>query len=213
MSKKQKVETSLQIYVNEKFGEIRGLMIDGEPYFVGKDVAIALGYKDPKDALKKHVKDNHKTRGRQIATPSGNQKMTLIDEAGLYSLIMRSKLPAAEDFQEWVTSEVLPSIRKTGAYTTDKKYQKWLAMRQQSIETRKAETSTIKLFIEYAKSQGYEGDDRKIYSAVTIKTNLTAGLPMKNGRDGASISQLSIVDISENAYKQIFIHGMAEGLH
>ena len=90
---------------------------------------------------------------------------------------------------------------------------RWLEMRQQTKETRKAETSTIKLFIEYAKSQGYEGDDKKIYSAVTIETNLTAGLPMKNGRDSASISQLSIVDISENAYEQIFIQGMAEGLH
>ena len=107
----------LQNYVNEQFGEIRGMMIDGEPWFVGKDVATALGYKDTVNALKSHVRDNHK-KGWQITTPSrGIQTMTLIDEAGLYSLIMRSKLPAAEDFQEWVTSEVLPSIRKTGSYS------------------------------------------------------------------------------------------------
>ena len=211
MSKK-KLETALQVYVNDAFGKIRCILIDGKPYFVGKDVAEALGYKNYRDALSKHV-DAEDKRGSQIATSSGKQVMTLINESGLYSLIFGSKLESAKAFKHWVTSEVLPSIRETGTYTVDKKYQKWLAARQQTITTRKEETSAIKLFIEYARSQGFKGKDSEIYSRITVLTNLTAGLPLKKGRDGASISQLSIVDISENAYKQILIKGVADGLH
>ena len=109
------MENNLQIYANDAFGEIRGLMINGEPYFIGKDVAAALGYTDTDQALRKHVKDKHRLT-RQINGSGQKRNMTLIDEAGLYSLIMRSALPAAEEFQEWVTAEVLPSIRKTGTY-------------------------------------------------------------------------------------------------
>lgn len=106
---------NLQVFVNKQFGEIRTVMIEGEPYFVGKDVATALGYKDTINALKTHVKDNHKL-GWQITTSGQRREMTVIDEAGLYSLIMRSSLPDAEKFQEWVTAEVLPTLRKTGEY-------------------------------------------------------------------------------------------------
>lgn len=93
---------------------MRTIQLNGQPYFVGKDVAEALGYVDTAKALTAHVKERHKGVG-EMATPGGKQKVIIIDEAGLYSLILRSKLPQAEAFQEWVVSEVLPAIRKTGS--------------------------------------------------------------------------------------------------
>ena len=105
----------LMIFNSPEFGQIRSVEIDGEPWLVGKDVAVALGYKDTVNALKAHVDDEDK-RGWQITTPSGEQQMTIINESGLYSLILSSKLPGAKKFKRWVTSEVLPSIRKTGGY-------------------------------------------------------------------------------------------------
>ena len=111
-----KEETSLtQIFTHEDFGEIRTIIIDGKIWFVGKDVAKALGYTDTKQAVRKHVKDKHKLT-RRIDGSAYKRNMTLIEEAGLYTLIMNSELPAAEDFQEWVTAEVLPQIRQTGSY-------------------------------------------------------------------------------------------------
>lgn len=110
----------LQIFKNEEFGEIRTLVVNNEPYFVGKDVATVLGYKDTVNALKSHVDEDDKT-GWQITTPSrGTQSATIINESGLYSLILSSKLPTAKKFKKWVTSEVLPSIRKTGGYMVAK---------------------------------------------------------------------------------------------
>lgn len=111
--------SDLQIF-NFSGADIRTLTIDEEPYFVGKDVAEVLGYKNTKDALIRHVDDDDK-RGSQITTPSGRQTMIVISESGLYSLILSSKLPTAKKFKHWVTSEVLPAIRKHGAYMTDEK--------------------------------------------------------------------------------------------
>lgn len=107
----------MQIFESKEFGQIRTVEIDGEPYFVGKDVANVLGYADTKNALKAHVDEEDK-RGWQITTPGGEQSMTTINESGLYSLILSSKLPTAKKFKRWITSEVLPAIRKHGAYMT-----------------------------------------------------------------------------------------------
>ncbi len=97
---------------------IRTLTIGDEPYFVGKDVAQVLGYKDTTNAMKAHV-DLEDSRGWQITTPSGIQTMKVINESGLYSLILGSKLPEAKRFKRWVTSEVLPSLRRNGMYAMD----------------------------------------------------------------------------------------------
>lgn len=94
---------------------IRVVSVEGEPWFVGKDVAKVLGYKDTVNALKSHVDEEDKG-GWRITTPFGEQEMTIINESGLYSLILSSKLPGAKEFKRWVTHEVLPSIRKTGSY-------------------------------------------------------------------------------------------------
>ena len=112
----------LMIFNNPEFGEIRTVEVDGEPWLVGKDVARALGYKDTVNALKSHVDEEDKKGGWQITTPSGVQEMTIINESGLYSLVLSSKLPGAKKFRRWVTSEVLPSIRRTGGYQLPKDY-------------------------------------------------------------------------------------------
>lgn len=108
----------LKIFENPVFGQVRIVECDGEPWFVGKDVAQALGYKDTINALKSHVDPEDKQGGWQITTPGGTQEMTIINESGLYSLVLSSKLPTAKAFKRWITSEVIPSIRKTGGYIT-----------------------------------------------------------------------------------------------
>lgn len=107
----------LKIFENPEFGKIRTVAIDGEPWLVGKDVALVLGYKNPRQALATNV--DAEDRGvHSVDTPSGAQEMTVINESGLYALVLGSKLPKAKQFKRWVTSEVLPSIRKTGGYMT-----------------------------------------------------------------------------------------------
>ena len=103
----------LQIFNSGEFGEIRTIEIDGKPYFVGTDVAKALGYNNPRDAVSRHCKGVVK---HDTPTSSGIQSMSYIHEGELYRLIMKSKLPSAEKFESWVMDEVLPTIRKTGSY-------------------------------------------------------------------------------------------------
>lgn len=105
----------LKIFENEQFGLIRTVMRDEEPWFVGKDVAAALGYAKPENAIAAHVDDEDKGVTKMM-TPGGNQQVVIINESGVYALIFGSKLPAAKEFKSWVTHDVLPSIRKTGGY-------------------------------------------------------------------------------------------------
>lgn len=107
----------LQIFKNEQFGEIRMMLIGEEPWFIGKDVATALGYSNTRDALMAHIEEEDKNT---VAIPDGNRgnpKQVVINESGLYALIFGSRLSSAKKFKHWVTSEVLPSIRKTGGYS------------------------------------------------------------------------------------------------
>ena len=112
----------LQIFQNQEFGEVRSLVINNEPWFVGKDIATALGYDNPSKAVRDHVEDEDKKMGVQNVTPcvvdslGRKQYPTFINESGVYSLIFGSKLPNAKKFKRWVTSEVLPTLRKTGSY-------------------------------------------------------------------------------------------------
>lgn len=108
----------LEIFENKEFGQVRTINIDGEPWFVGKDVAKILGYKDTSDAMRRHVDDEDKLT--RCFTDSGQKReLYIINESGLYSVILSSKLPSAKRFKRWVTSEVLPVIRKTGSYEMD----------------------------------------------------------------------------------------------
>lgn len=105
----------LQIFNSEEFGDIRTITIDNEPWFVGIDVAKSLGYANPKNAVPKHVSEEDKLN-TQIEYAGQRREVTIINESGLYSLIFGSKLESAKRFKRWVTSEVLPTIRKTGSY-------------------------------------------------------------------------------------------------
>lgn len=106
--------------------KVRVLTINDEPYFAGKDVALILGYGNPTKAIRTHVDDEDKG-GSILDSPGGRQQTTVINESGLYSLIMSSKLPTAKKFKHWVTSEVLPTIRKHGAYLSNEKIQEILS--------------------------------------------------------------------------------------
>ena len=108
----------LQIFKNQESGEIRTVEVNGEPYFVGKDVAEILGYTNPRKAILDHVDEEDKTDGVTIRDSIGREQTpVLINESGLYSLILSSKMPNAKRFKRWITSEVLPTLRKTGTYT------------------------------------------------------------------------------------------------
>lgn len=109
----------IQIFSNEQFGQVRVITKDGEPWFVGKDIAEVLGYSNSRDALITHVDEEDRNTVAISDGKRGNPNQTIINESGLYSLILGSKLPSAKKFKKWVTSDVLPSIRKHGMYATD----------------------------------------------------------------------------------------------
>lgn len=117
----------ITLFRNDRFGEIRTMNIGGEPWFVGKDIAEKLGYAKPRNAIAAHVDNEDKKDAPIQGDLGGVQMMTIINESGLYSLILSSKLPGAKDFKRWVTSEVLPSIRKHGAYLTAETLHKTLS--------------------------------------------------------------------------------------
>lgn len=139
----------IKVFNNAEFGKIRTLNRDGEPWFVGKDVATALGYKDSVNALKSHVSEEDKG-GWRIATQYGEREAVIINESGLYSLILSSKLDSAKRFKRWVTAEVLPSIRKSGGYIAGQDEMsdtellaKALLVAQRQIEQRNAQIAEM----------------------------------------------------------------------
>ena len=117
---------SLKVFKNEEFGSIRTVTINNEPYFVGKDVASILGYSNARDAIANHVYEDDKGV-EKLDTPGGKQNMTVINESGLYALIFGSRLESAKRFKHWVTSEILPSLRKHGAYMMEETLKQALA--------------------------------------------------------------------------------------
>lgn len=132
----------LKVFNSPEFGQVRTFDKDGEPWFVGKDVAIILGYERTADAIRAHVDEDDKGVG-EIQTPGGKQKIVIINESGLYSLVLSSKLPTAKKFKHWITSEVLPAIRKTGGYIANAEtmtdaeiMSKALLIAKQTIESR-----------------------------------------------------------------------------
>lgn len=158
----------LKIFESTEFGKIRAVKIEGEPWFVGKDVASALGYSDTADALKKHVDEEDKRLAKPGELPTlktSNYGVYIINESGLYSLILSSKLPGAKKFKRWVTSEVLPAIRKTGRYFPEPltEYQKTAL----SIQEKNAHIQAAALLTQIAGE--YEGTYRQILQAYATK--------------------------------------------
>ena len=146
----------IEIFKSKVFGNIRTIMIDDEPWFVGKDVAKALGYSNSRDALAKHV-DSEDKGVSKCDTLGGAQELTVINVSGLYALIYGSKLKSAKDFKRWVTSEVLPSIRKHGTYMLPEVLQKAIddeELREYLIPS--AKDYMIDLQREYEKSSSQE---------------------------------------------------------
>lgn len=141
----------LQIFSNPEFGQVRTVEINGQPWLVGKDVAEALGYKNPQRAIRDHVDDEDRGVTKTV-TPSSEQEMLIINESGLYSLILSSKMPKAKAFKHWVTSEVLPALRRNGVYETVKAQQhieqleatnERLTAAIQAVSTAKAELAEV----------------------------------------------------------------------
>lgn len=158
----------IQVFNNANFGQVRSMMIDDEPWFVGKDVAEALGYINTRDVLVKYVDDTDKNTVA-IHDGKGNPNHIIINESGLYSLIMSSKLPKAKEFKRWVTSEVLPTIRKTGSYGLIPSYQiedpiarakAWIVEKekQMALETQlQIAEPKVKVYDELVAHDGYVG--------------------------------------------------------
>jgi prophage antirepressor-like protein len=116
------MQNEIQVFTNEKFGSVRTIERNGEVWFIGKDVALALGYENTRDAICRHVDTEDKAIIQKSVCPTldiPNRGMSIISESGLYSLVFSSKLPAAKQFKHWITSEVIPTIRKHGTYFTD----------------------------------------------------------------------------------------------
>lgn len=156
----------LKIFSNPDFGEVRTLSIDGEPWFVGKDVADILGYTNPRDALAKHVDDEDKNTVAICDGTPGNPNTTVINESGLYSLALSSKLPTAKKFKRWVTSEVLPAIRKHGGYVAGQEHMsdeelmaKALLMAQKTIADRDARISALQVEVAVAQPKAAYFDE------------------------------------------------------
>jgi len=138
------MKNQLQIFNNSQFGEVRIIEVDGKPHFVGSDVAKALGYEKPRNALQRHCKGTLK---RGILTNGGKQQMSIIPEGDLYRLIINSRLPEAEKFESWVFDEVLPSIRKTGEYQTPSRKEELQAKRVE-VMLSNARTRQAKLLMQ-----------------------------------------------------------------
>lgn len=178
----------LKIFSNPEFGEIRTVEKENEVWFVGKDVASALGYKDTINALKAHIEIEDKDRW-QITTQFGEKDTTIINESGLYSLVLSSKLPTAKQFKRWVTSEVLPTIRKTGGYingaeamSDDEIMAKALLVAQKTIKANKERISQLESDNEKMKPKALFAD-AVTASGQTILISDLAKLIKQNGRD------------------------------
>lgn len=170
----------IKIFENEEFGQVRTLLIDGEPWFVGRDIAEILKYSNTRKAIADHVDDDDKTDGVTIRDSIGrSQKPIIINESGLYSLILSSKLPTAKKFKRWVTSEVLPSIRKHGAYITMPKLEEIMAnpeslellLKQLLAETQKNKKLEQQLTVLAPKGEYY---DRLIETEMLTNLRITA---------------------------------------
>ena len=154
----------LKVFENAEFGSVRTIEVDGIPYFVGKDIAEILGYSNPQKAIRDHIDEEDKTLN-EMFTVNGTMAI-LINESGLYSLILSSKMPNAKKFKRWVTSEVLPSIRKTGSYQRPMTQIEIIAqMAQANVELEKKVTKVEQIAIE---------SKNKLDDAIDLFTSPTA---------------------------------------
>jgi prophage antirepressor-like protein len=170
----------LKIFENEKFGKVRTAILDNDVWFVGKDVAIALGYSNPSNAVVNHVDSEDKTTYlNQVSGSNYKTKTTVINESGLYSLVLSSKLPTAKEFKRWITKDVIPSIRKYGMYATMDTIDKMLADPNNAIkiftalkEEREAKEKALKLVQEKQEKIDLLSHSKKLYTTSEIAKEL-----------------------------------------
>ena len=180
------MSNEIKVFENTEFGSVRTLVINGEPYFVGKDVALILGYAKPRNAIAAHVDEEDKKVAPIQGDLGGTQERTIINESGLYSLILLSKLPNAKNFKHWVTSEVLPSIRKTGSYSIQHKVDSYMiedsiARAKRWIEEEE-ERRTLKLTVEHQKPMVMLAEERIDKKGCYSLTDVTKSLHFKRGQ-------------------------------
>lgn len=215
----------IQIFNNPEFGEIRTVVIDGEPWFVGVDIAKALGYQNPQNAIKNHVEDEDRKVGEPNATPyildslGRKQYPTLINESGLYSLFFGSKLESAKKFKHWATSEVLPQIRKTGTYAKPQLPQtpmELLELHYEAIKQvdKKVEAVDIKVEDVKAELENFKQDmpifgvdENRITTAVHRKGVEVLGGKMSNAYNDKSLHDKVFRDIYREVKLQFGITG------
>ena len=204
----------LKIFENPEFGKVRAALINGEPWFIGKDVAIALGYKYSTNAIQDHVDEDDK-KLIQLSdiqdvdkSPTSNHmkgsKIMIINESGLYSLIISSKLESAKKFKRWITSEVLPSIRKTGSYSIndEEKEQKPIPISKEEYELRMAEANA-----KIAEAKGKEADLQ--IAKINALVNLREHVPIEEYKQVVDyylmekvtgVAALPLPEVKENLY-------------
>ncbi|MBR4641543.1 MAG: hypothetical protein IKO74_02335 [Selenomonadaceae bacterium] len=203
-------DNALINFSNAEFGNVRAMLIDGEPWFVGKDVASALGYADHKNALKSHV-DAEDKKGWRITTPSrGTQTMTVINESGMYALIFGSKLDSAKQFKRWVTHDVLPTIRKTGSYSVQDD-PRWAQTRQNTKISHKPFTAAIDLMYGYLDGRGAKLPEKRIvFGKITNIVQNACGI-IKGQRDSSPVASLNKCDQCQNMVANLILNIIALG--
>ena len=217
---------NIQRFVNEKFGIIEAFLMDSEPWFIGKKIAEMLGYKDTDKAIRNHVDEEDKqivnVSGISSSPPKrrgtsreGNPNMVIINESGMYSLILSSKLPNAKKFKKWVTKEVLPALRKDGLYE-DEDFE---FLRQLGIEDRNMLTSTIKALKRYCKKvhcikpKKYCLEGYNLYSTITVLINGMVNLPAENDRNELTKKQLEMLSRCEDKVAKVILLDMTKNKH
>lgn len=183
----------LQIFKNEKFGEVRTMSIDGEPWFVGKDVAEILGYQNASKALSDHVSAEDKLNNESLSS-IGQRGGWLINESGLYSLILRSKLESAKEFKHWVTSEVLPSIRKHGGYIAGQEQMTGEELLARAVKYANSKIEELESKVEVMKPKAIFAD-----AVSTSKTSILIGdLAKLLKQNGIDMGQKRLFDWMRN---------------
>lgn len=163
------MENQLKVFTNSEFGSVRTVEVNGVPYFVGRDVATILAYAKPENAIATHVDGDDTLKQGIIDSLGRTQQTTLINESGLYSLVFGSKLPNAKKFTKWVTSEVLPSIRKTGSYNVPQ-----MSVNELIFEMAKSNLETEKRINALeVKQQAIEERTEKVLDVFSMPTNIT----------------------------------------
>lgn len=209
--RKEREMNELKIFENAEFGSIRTTVIDNEPWFVGKDVAEALGYSNTRDALNKHVDGEDKNTVANRDGTQGNPNITVINESGVYSLVFGSKLEGAKRFKRWVTSEVLPAIRKTGGYiageenmSDDELLSQALLVAQRKLDERTRQLDAANAQIDVANAQLAEAKPKVIFADAvsTAKTSILVGdLAKLLRQNGVEIGQKRLFEwLRNNGY-------------